>query len=98
MRKIKHFAGYGTVKAGVIKDGSCTLHVKVEGNHEWGICRYGNDEYLLYNWLVKRFDKTVPDYVTWHRLRPIIDVHQDIRMDMNDPSGCVDICDYYFHY
>lgn len=96
MRKIKHFAGYGTVKAGVIKDGSCTLHVKVEGNHEYGICRYEED--TLYDWLVKRFDKNVPDYATWLKLRPIINIHQDIRLDATDPSGCVDICDYYFHY
>ena len=62
MRKIKHWQGYGTVKAGVVKDGSCTLHIRVEGNHEWGINCGEWDEYRLFEWLVKRFDKTITDY------------------------------------
>ena len=95
MRKIKHFAGYGTVKVGAVKDSSCTLHVRVEGNHEWGIVR--DDDYTLYNWLVKRFDKTVPDYPEWHRQLFDITIHPDLIR--NDPSGVyTDTCDYYFTY
>ena len=94
MRKIKHFAGYGTVMAGVVKDGSCTLHVRVEGNHEWGIVR--DDDYTLYNWLIKRFDKTVPDYTTWWKSHPIIEVKSSFRE--NPKEGYVDVCDYYFTY
>lgn len=89
MRKIKHFAGYGTVMAGVIKDGSCTLHVKVEGRHEWGLRR--DDLSDLYKWLVKRFDKAVPDELTWLRSYPIVEIVEDWNTDN-------DICHYYFTY
>ena len=44
--KIKHWQGYGTVSATRIKDKSCTLHVLVTGNHEWGLRR--DDLYDLY--------------------------------------------------
>ena len=33
---------------------------KVSGNHEWGLER--NDAQDLYNWLIKRFDKSVGDF------------------------------------
>lgn len=56
--KIKHWQGYGTVSATRIKDKNCTLHIRLTGNHEWGLRR--DDMYDLYNWLVKRFDKSVP--------------------------------------
>lgn len=92
--KIKHWQGYGTVSARKVKDGSCTLHVKVEGNHEWGLDR--RDEYDLYNWLVRRFDKDVQDYPDWHRSRPIIEVRPGWRTDIN--LGVIDTCDYYFTY
>lgn len=92
--KIKHWQGYGTVSARKVKDGSCTLHVKVEGNHEWGLDR--RDEYDLYNWLVRRFDKDVQDYPDWHRACPIIEVRPSWRTDIN--LGVIDTCDYYFTY
>lgn len=94
--KIKHWAGYGTVTARKVKDGSCTLHVRVEGNHEQGVERGAWDVYGLYMWLVKRFDKTVADEVTWAKSHPIIDVRPGWR---NDPVlGTIDTCDYYFTY
>lgn len=89
MRKIKHWAGYGTVQAGVIKDGSCKLHVMVTGVHECGLRR--DDLSDLYKWLVKRFDKSVPDELTWLRSRPIVDIREDW-------SWQNDICHYYFTY
>lgn len=89
MRTIKHWAGYGTVKAGTVKDGSCRLHVRVEGLHERGLVQ--EDPYTLYNWIVKRFDRTVPDYLTWIRSRPLIYCEEDF-------NATVDICHYYFHY
>lgn len=89
MRKIKHFAGYGTVKAGVIKDGSCTLHVRVEGDHEWGLKR--DDLYDLYNWLVKRFDKSVPDYESFYKRSPTVRFEWDF-------NSSVEAGDYYFTY
>lgn len=89
MRKIKHWAGYGTVQAGVIKDGSCALHVMVTGMHECGLRR--DDLYDLYNWLVKRFDKSVPDYESFRKRYPIVDIRES--WSMNN-----DICHYYFTY
>ena len=89
MRKIKHFAGYGTVQAGVIKDGSCTLHVRVEGNHERGLKR--DDLYDLYNWFVKRFDKSVPDYESFYKRYPTVRFEWDF-------SSSVEAGDYYFDY
>ena len=87
--KIKHFQGYGCVNATKVKDNSCTLHVKVTGNHECGIHR--DDEYDLYNWLVKRFDKSIPDATAWHRLRPQIEI-------VDGYESGVETCDYKFTY
>lgn len=69
--KIKHFAGYGSVNATKVSKRTVQglpweqsemteLVVKVSGFHEWGLER--DDTYDIYNWLVKRFDKTVKDY------------------------------------
>ena len=87
--KIRHFAGYGSVNAVKVKDSSCTLHVKVTGNHEWGLVR--DDEYDLFNWLVKKFDKGVTDYMAFHRTRPVI------RISSGYENG-VETCDYLFCY
>lgn len=94
--KIKHFAGYGTVTARKIKNGSCTLHVRVEGNHECGLERDAWDTYGLYEWLVKRFDRSVKDAVSWSKSHPIIDIRSDFRTD--PVLGVIDTCDYYFTY
>lgn len=87
--KIKHFAGYGTVEAKKMPNNGATLHIRVSGNHEWGLRR--DDEYDLFNWLIKRFDKSIPDYATWHRMRPIIEIHEGWNVE-------TDYCDYYFTY
>ena len=58
--RIKHFAGYGCVNARKVKKTDNTLVVHVWGNHERGIEL--NDNYDIFNWLVKRFDKTHNDY------------------------------------
>lgn len=92
--RIKHWQGYGTVSARKINDSSCTLHIRVEGNHEWGIVR--NDDFDLYHWLVIRFDKDVADYPDWKRSAPLVDVRPGWRTDIN--LGSVDTCDYYFTY
>lgn len=94
--KIKHWAGYGCVNARKINDGSCKLHVRVEGNHECGLERGAWDTFTLYNWLVKRFDKSVPDELSWSRSHPLIDIRSDFRMDPK--LGYVEVCDYYFTY
>lgn len=97
MRKIKHWQGYGTVKAGVVKDNSCTLHIRVEGNHEYGINCGEWDEWRLFEWLVKRFDKTITDYAEWHRRADHVRIEEG---HITDPVThcCVDTCDYYFYY
>lgn len=87
--KIKHWQGYGTVNAVKVKDDSCTLHVKVTGSHECGLER--DDEYDLFNWLVKRFDKTLSDYRDFANRNPKIVIKNNYGSD-------VDVCDYYFTY
>ena len=94
--RIKHWSGYGCVTAKKINDGAAKLHVRVSGYHECGLERGTWDTYTLYNWLVKRFDKTVPEYLEWVRSKPIIDMKKDFENDMN--LGYVEIVDYYFHY
>ena len=89
--RIKHFQGYGCVNATKIKDNSCKLHIKVVGNHEYGI--YRNDLYDLYGWLVKRFDKSIKDVSQWHALYPSVKIVEDW-----DEKNHVDVCDYMFDY
>ena len=91
--KIKHWAGYGCVDAKRIKNASCTLHVRVHGDHECGLRR--DDDYDLFNWLVRRFDKSVTDYVEWHRRNPKISI---IEWTDEAEPGVKDTCDYYFTY
>ena len=96
---IKHYAGYGRVSAKRIKD-DATLHVRVSGNHEHGL--YRDDLYDLYNWLVKRFDKTVPaSFAEWYRAArskydQVVEIHDDYE---TAPDGKTEeVCDYRFFY
>ena len=89
--KIKHWAGYGTVTAHRIPNASCTLHVRVEGIHERGLRR--DDEYDLFNWLVRRFDRSVTDYAEWHRRHPTVCI-----IEWSSVPELKDHCDYYFTY
>ena len=92
--RIRHWAGYGCVNARRINDGAAKLHIRVEGIHEQGLIR--SDSYDLYNWLVKRFDRSVPDVTTWLKSHPLVDLRPGWR---NDPKlGYIDTCDYYFTY
>ena len=65
--RIKHWQGYGCVNAQALKktastaEGIKTITIEVVGNHECGLDR-SNDEYDIYNWLLKRFDKDVEDF------------------------------------
>lgn len=59
--KIKHYMGYGTVQAKKIFKSVNCIKITVWGNHEWGLER--DDKYDVFNWLVKRFDKTHKDYM-----------------------------------
>lgn len=93
--RIKHWQGYGCVTATKCKDSTpFTLHIKVQGDHEWGIIL--KDQYDLYNWLVRRFDKDVQDYPEWRLSNPIIEIKPGWRTDPK--FGVIDTCDYYFTY
>ena len=91
--KIKHWQGYGCVNAKKISmknnNSKTVLHIRVTGNHECGIHR--NDNYDLFNWLVKKFDKTYTSYADWHRLHPSIDITDGY-------ENGVETCDYIFTY
>ena len=71
--KIKHFSGYGTVNAKKIEKrvtqkttifAENLLKVKITGNHEQGLTRHFYDPYLIYNWIVKRFERKPVDFLT----------------------------------
>lgn len=74
--KIKHFAGYGSVNAKKISSSPTCLKVRVWGNHEYGLER--KDNYDVFNWLVKRFDKKHTDYID------IVDVKTEVDYERND--------------
>lgn len=56
--KLKHWQGYGSVTAVRVKDKSCDLHVRISGNHEWGLVPCMED--IGYDWIMKRFNKAAP--------------------------------------
>ena len=62
--RIKHWQGYGTVNAvrkKTVENGEDKIMtILVSGNHEYGLNR--NDKYDVFNWLLRKFDKTVSDY------------------------------------
>lgn len=88
--RIKHFAGYGLVKATKVKDPKHTLHIKVVGNHECGIALNKGDDYLLFEWLVSKFDKTM-EYDEWRHLLT------KVSMD-TDYTGPEETIDYLIDY
>lgn len=69
--KIKHFQGYGLVNAEKLKKTTINdpftggkqtvLLIKVSGDHEYGLEPAFKDNYTIYEWLVKKFDKTVKE-------------------------------------
>ena len=86
--KIKHWQGYGIVNAVRKKSKDYDLVVLVSGNHEWGLRR--DDEYDLFNWLIRRFDKTVADK-TYAEVRP------EVYIQHWDYDG-TEYCQYSFKY
>lgn len=86
--RIKHWQGYGFVEATKVRDNTCDLHIKVKGNHEWGICR--EDTYDVYNWLVKRFKRGIKGFDVDKADSRIISNLQCIEGYENG----VDTCDY----
>ena len=91
-RKIKHYQGYGSVHAKKITGNNDFLHIKVWGNHEWGIEL--NDDYSVWNWLVKRFAKNMGEY-SWGKIKNFTTEMSWIK----DDYGCdVDVCDYKIYF
>lgn len=91
--KIKHWQGYGCVTAKKIAmtkfNDKTTLHIQVIGNHECGLHR--DDEYDLFHWLVKRFDKSYITYMEWHKKYPQINITDGYQNN-------TETCDYIFTY
>ena len=89
--RIKHWQGYGILEAKRIPDKDFDLVVTVSGNHERGLRR--DDMYDLFNWLIKRFDKSVKDmtYAEFMLLRP------EVYIAEWEYDG-IDRCQYKFRY
>lgn len=96
--KLKHWAGYGNVTAKKVADKRNDLHIVVTGNHERGLRR--DDMYDLFNWLIKRFDKSVKD-MGWlefyHAKHPDVLI---MEFEFVDPETGLDTdgCEYIFKY
>lgn len=88
--KIKHWQGYGCVNAIHIKDKEHTLHIRVTGNHEYGI---EAQDCHVYNWLIRKFDKSIKDEIQWYKLHPTMKTIPSYDYDKQE-----DVCDYYFDY
>ena len=89
-RKIKHWQGYGSVDAKLLKKTPDEMVVQVSGMHEYGLDCDKYDTYRVYEWLVKRFDPTKTE-------RDIKSVDID---DTYETRGNVDIevCTYTIHF
>ena len=92
--RIKHWQGYGCVTAERVKDGDCKLHVRVIGNHEYGLHTRWND--TAYDWLVHRFDKSAPDRYDPTRMGVIIE--EGFTSERNEYGNYTEQCDYFFIY
>lgn len=89
-RKIKHWQGYGSVDAKLLKKTPDEMVIQVSGMHEYGLDCDKYDTYRVYEWLVKRFDPTKTE-------RDIESVDID---DDYERRGNVDIevCTYTIHF
>lgn len=95
MRKVKHWSGYGTVKAEKIPEtGKHVLHVRVIGNHEQGLRPRWND--LAYDWLVHRFDRSAPD--RYDPTRMGVTYEEGFVQDPEEPLLWHESCEFYFYY
>lgn len=104
---IKHWQGYGQVtaiKRGVVQTIKNTdyriadigeelkrIKITVSGNHECGVER--NDKYDVFNWLLKRFDKSVKNADS----RCIVDLQTDVYYEKVDGVD-TEHCDYTITY
>ena len=94
MMKAKHWAGYGTVRIERVKDDTCTLHVRVVGDHEQGLRPRWND--VAYKWLVHRFDRNAPE--RYDPTRMGVMYHEGFTAEPNEYGGYNEQCDICFFY
>lgn len=83
--RLKHWAGYGFVDARKVSLTKDKLVVRVVGSHERGLER--DDRIDVFNWLVKRFDKSRKDWME------IDHIEMDSSIDCD-----VDVCLYTIHF
>lgn len=94
MMKAKHWAGYGTVRIERVKDDTCTLHVRVVGDHEQGLRPRWND--TAYDWLVHRFDRKAPE--RYDPTRMGVMYHESFTNEPNEYGNYNEQCDIIFIY
>ena len=96
--KIKHWAGYGCVTAkctSAIYDSNMNLErmdIKVKGNHERGLVR--NDEYDVFNWLIKRFKES--KHIDSYRNIKSISCDESYEKDKN--GEMIETCIYHIEF
>jgi len=90
--KIRHYQGYGCVNARKISNVGNVLVVEVRGEHECGLVR--DDNYDVFNWLVKRFDKTRKE---WTEIESI-SINEDSVRKEGTYSGYEDIVTYTIRF
>lgn len=89
-RKIKHWQGYGSVDAKLLKKTPNEMVVQVSGMHEYGLdCGVWNHD-RVYEWLVKRFDPTKTE-----RDIESVDIDDDYERRGNVD---IEICTYTIHF
>ena len=93
-RKIKHWAGYGTVRAEKVNDVCRGLHVRVVGDHERGLRPRWND--TAYDWLVHRFDKNAPERYDPRTMGVLYE--EGFTSERNEYGGYNEQCDICFFY
>ena len=93
--KIKHWQGYGVVDAKNVSkkkndDGSTSIHIKVTGNHEYGI--HTEYPWNIAEWLLAKFDKAVKDD------RCLLSFRVEDGDDVDVNGVPTNTCDYYITY
>ena len=89
-RRIKHWQGYGSVDAKVLRNTPENMIIQVKGMHEYGLDCGAWDTDRVYEWLVKRFDPS----------RKPTDIKSVDIDDEYESQGNVDIevCTYDIHF
>lgn len=93
--RVKHWQGYGSVDvfkiSRVERNGVVDLHLRVVGNHEWGIER--NDVYDVVRWIGTKCDKKLTDDRQVTKMRVDDYYVQNPKTHLDE-----EVCDYYINY